>query len=219
MLGLVAAATADEQKPAWQAPEFIEARIRANASAADRAIMEEFLSRRRESYDALLAAAKSIEEQLQKVRQGKVVANRQPSSAPAPGKSGDSTSISEAQKASAVRQKERSLAATRKRIKLYAQRPAVVMPFSDGPAIGTIGRFATPVHVIQVATEIDVLVDASGLGLAWIEGIDAREVAEHQALTIHWPFLIAGTRSYTNAFGQTRSVPLLRRFNPAEYLE
>lgn len=201
------------------APEFIEFRPKDGISKEDRDIVDAIQKRRRAQYERALSEIEAIDEELPRLRKALV----RPAMKPRKKEGiidakGNRMFASKEDKAAAIRHKEGRRARMETTARICAGNPAgEVMKFRENPSIGQIGQFDGGIRVTQVISKSEVIADTS-FGTAWLECIDAAKLVDGDALRPKWPVYVSGTKSYTNALGQKRTVLLLRPFEIQDYV-
>jgi hypothetical protein len=200
-------------------PEFVEFRIRDGIADEDRRMIESILKQRRRTFDRLAVEIEELQAVIPRIKSGSVRPGVNPIQKPAPDAIGDWYFANKEMKAATESAYGARLRVLRMRLKNYAVNPAFETPFAGRPAIGTIGYLPQPVSVVHVVSDIEILIDGGRIGKLWIEGIDARDIADHQPLSLPWAFYVAGTTSYFDGLGVRRTVPRLRRFDVGPFIE
>jgi hypothetical protein len=217
-LALLAITFADNPPPP-ALPDFVEFRIRDGIVAEDRRMIESILKQRRWTFDRLAAEIAELESVIPRIKRGMVLPGVNPFQRPAPAANGDWHFANQGMKAATESAYGTRLRVLRKRLANYAINPAFTTPFAGRPEIGTIGYLPQPVSIVHVVSEIEILIDGGRTGTLWIEGIDARDFADNQPLSLPWAFYVAGTTTYLDGFGARRTVPRLRRFDMGRFIE
>lgn len=200
------------------APEFVEPTIRDGISLEDRQAVESILKQRRETFDRITAEIEQIQEVLPRIRSGKVELGVDRGRKPAPDSAGEWHFADPGMKAATINAYHTRLRILKQRLRSYAADPTFTIPFAGQFQAGTIG-YLPPLRVIHVMTEVEILADGGPAGPLWIQGIDAREIADNQALLLPWAFYVDGPRHYVDDLGARRTVLLLRRFDVGRFLE
>jgi len=201
-------------------PEFVEATIRDGVSEDDRRAVESIQKQRREAFERTAAEIEAIQSALPGVEKGTVERGVDPLKKPDADAAGNWHFATREAKAATLNAYHTRLRILKKRLANYAADPTFTIPFSGLPDPGTIGYLTQPLRVIHVATEIEILADAGPAGLLWIQGIDARQIADNQALALPpWAFYVEGPRCLIDGLGIRRIVLLLRRFDVGLFLE
>jgi hypothetical protein len=200
------------------APDFVEFSIREGISAEDRWMVESILNQRRRTFDRLADEAAYLQALIPRIHSGRVLPGVNPFQRPAPAANGDWYFADENRKAVTESAFNARLRLVRQRLKKYAVDPTFATAFVGRPEIGTIGHLPQPMSVTHVVSDIEVLLDGP-IGKVRIEGIDARDIADNQPLSLPWAFFVAGTTSYIDGYGALRTVPRLRRFDLDRFIE
>jgi hypothetical protein len=200
-------------------PDFVEFQIREGIADDDRRMIESILKQRRRTFDRLAAQVEELEAVIPRIKSGSVRPGVNPFQKPAADAKGDWYFANKEMKAATASAYGTRLRVLRLRLKNYAVNPAFTTPFAGRPEIGTIGYLPQPASVVHVVSDIEVLLDGGRTGKLWIEGIDARDIADNQPLSLPWAFYVAGTTSYLDGYGAKRTVPRLRRFDVGPFLE
>lgn len=205
----------------WAAPDFVSARIREDiaVSAEDRQAVESIERQRRKLFDRTKAELEQVESALPRIESGTIEPGVDRLKKPAADAAGNWHFATFAAKAATISAYHARLESLKKRLERYAFDPRFTTPFVGRPETDTIG-YLPPVRVIHVMTEIEILADGGPAGLLWIQGIDAREIADNQALALPpWIFYVDGPRCYVDGLGRRPTVLLIRRFDLGRFLE
>jgi hypothetical protein len=204
-----AAIPSDDNDPR---PEFIEFTLKSGIPKEEREIFESIQKRRRVQYDALLETIDDFEAELPKTEKGVVRPTKRPGrSVEIKVAKGNWTFPSKEAKAKAIYDHEALTRHKLRSLEMWALEPAGEISTIDRrPPVGHFGRFETGIRVTQVVSKSEIIADTGDVaGTVWIEHIDASKLIDGDPLTVPWPVYVSGTKSYTNALEQTRTILLM----------